>query len=74
MADATNATATPTAGPVAALAMGVGDTENDVNFSGVNPPSPSAFVEPFPLAWHTGFHVVTAGSKVGITPHWFVRF
>jgi hypothetical protein len=74
VADTTNTTATPTAGPVAALAMGVGDAENDVNFSGVSPPGPGTFVEPFPLACHSGFHVVTAGSKVGITPHWFVRF
>ena len=47
-------------------------SEEDVNFSGVSPPNPNAFVEPFPLAWQNGFHVVTAGVKVGITPHWFV--
>ena len=74
VADTTNTTTTLTASPVAALAMGVGDAENDVNFSGISPPSPGTFVEPFPLACHSGFHIVTAGSKVGITPHWFVRF
>jgi hypothetical protein len=52
----------------------MGDLDNDINFSGVSPPRPNSFVEPFPLAGHTGFHVVTAGSKVGITPHWFVSF
>ena len=48
--DTTNTTTTLTAGPVAALAMGVGNAENNVNFSGVSPPGPGTFVEPFPLA------------------------
>jgi hypothetical protein len=44
----------------------------DSNFSGLSPPDPNRFVEPFPLAHHGVFYVVNAGTKVGITPHWFV--
>ena len=29
-------------------------------------------MEPFPLSWENGFHVITVGVKVGIMPHWFV--
>ena len=56
-----------TVGPVASASR-----VDDPNLSGVCPPLPGRFVEPFPLAWQQGFHVITGGSKVGITPHWFV--
>ena len=55
-----------------ASAAGLVVANNDPNFSGLSPPLPNQIVEPFPLACQEGFHVVTAGSKVGITPHWFV--
>jgi hypothetical protein len=57
---------------VVASAPRMGEAENDPNLSGLSPPRPSQFIQPFPLAWQEGFHVVTAGSKVGITAHWFV--
>ena len=47
---------------------------DDPNLSSLCLPLPGHFVEPFPLAWQEGFHVITGGSKVGITPHWFVYF
>ena len=50
----------------------MGNAESNVHFSSLSPPLPNAFIQPFPFTWNSGFHVVTAGSKVGITAHWFV--
>lgn len=73
-ASATASLAAASASATANLAPAppMGNAESDVNFSGLSPPLPNAFVQPFPLAWNSGFHVVTAGSKVGITAHSFV--
>jgi hypothetical protein len=67
--------AAPTISMAAGLATAppTGASESDANFSAI-PPRPNGFVEPFPLSWNSGFHVVTAGTRVGITAHWFVVF
>ena len=57
---------------VVASAPCMGEAENDPNLSGLSPPCPSQFIQPFLLAWQEGFHVITAGLKVGIMAHWFI--
>ena len=66
------APAMPDVPAASGTAAGLVVADNDPNLSSLSPPLPNRLVEPFPLAWHDGFHVVTAGSKVGVTPHWFV--
>jgi len=43
------------------------DGLGDANMSGIAPPHPSDLVEPQLQAHHTGFHVITRGTEVGIT-------